>query len=61
MNTASCDFHIIVYKVHTITMPKYISTHKKYWFMLQIVGDGGGLVSEKKMHFFLHNNGPRNE
>ena len=29
--------------------------------MLQIVGDGGGLVSEKKKSFFsLHNNGPRN-
>ena len=50
MNTVSCDFHIIVYKVHT--MPKYISTHKKYWFMLQIVGDGDGLVSEKKCIFF---------
>ena len=48
MYTASCDFHIIVQTKYN----KYISTQKKYWFMLQIVGDGGGLVSEKKMHFF---------
>ena len=49
MFKASCDFHIIVQTKYN----KYISRQKKYWFMLQNVGEGGGLVSEKKIELFF--------
>ena len=57
MYTASCDFHIIVQTKYN----KYISEQKNIGSRFKFFDDSGRLVSEKKMYFFLQNNGPRNE